>query len=141
MNPEPQDQRSTLMPLPGSGVREPALWIGLIGGGIAWLIHFLAVYAIAEFGCVSGWGRGTFLGVTGLSWLLLAVSAIMLGVCTGSVLLARRSLHRLRKASGSGTIPPHSHFFVARTGFISGTLFGLIILVETLPIFFYLQRC
>jgi hypothetical protein len=141
MNSPSQEQFSTPAPPFGPVVRERALWFGLLGGGVAWLIHFLAAYIIAEFGCISGWGKGTFMGVTGLAWLLLGVSAVMLGLCTWSVLIARRCLRDLRKAPFADRARVQSRIFMARAGFISGAIFVLIILVETLPIFFYLQRC
>src|SRR5688572_3992945 len=40
------------------------LLFGLLGGAVAWSLHFLGSYAVASIGCVAGWqGVRTMLGV------------------------------------------------------------------------------
>jgi hypothetical protein len=120
-------------------VGKATLWFGLLGGGVAWLAHLLLSYLIAEFGCMSGWGKETWLGVTTLAWLLLAVSFLTLLGAGLAVYVAFRSKQRLGRSDPSEE--PASAEYMARAGYITSGVFLFIILVESVPIFFFLQSC
>lgn len=116
-----------------------ALWFGLLGGGLAWTLHLLAAYVIAEFGGVSGWGKTQFLGISGRAWLLLTVSLVALLGAVGAALVARRNGARLDLEAQAGAPVRGAERYMARAGVLAGALFILVILVESLPIFFYLN--
>lgn len=111
----------------------PSRWrlrFALLGGGVAWLLHLLLVYLIAEFGTLSGlahhqWGAG--LGV--VSWLLLGCSAVMLSLAVVAIVVARALLRTSREPLR----------FCARLGLASNVAFSIIIAVQTIPIFYFLS--
>lgn len=112
-----------------------ALWFGLLGGAVAWLVHLLLAYVIAEFGCLSPLATHTLLGVTAVAWMLLAATLVTLAGAVAATLVALRSDRRLRD---------HHEFagaYMARLGLITSGLFVFIILVQSLPIFYYLSSC
>lgn len=120
-------------------ISKNALWFGLLGGGIAWLAHFLSSYVIAEFGCVSRWGQGRFLGVTGQAWLLLGVSISSMAVATGALIVARRAMKRLGAHGGGDAQRGPAQ--MAKAGVVTSGVFLFVIIVESIPIFFFLQSC
>ena len=115
----------------------------LAGGAIAWLAHLLLAYAIAEFGCVAGWGAFGFLGVTAVAWLLIGVSVPLLATAALAGLVSWRLQQRLPGPRGAD-VPedsPGAGQFAAYFGIITNVLFTAIILVESIPILFHLQHC
>jgi hypothetical protein len=121
-------------------VSRRALWFGALGGGFAWLLHLMGAYAISEFGCRGGLNRASWLGVTTVAWLLAALSAATLIVAVISTLVARRCERRLEAARGD-TTAPRGEAEVARAGWMASGLFSLVILVESIPIVYYLKHC
>lgn len=121
------------------GVRPWQLWIGLLGGAIAWLVRFLLVYVIAEWGCVPPLPEVRMLGMTGTAWLLLLVSVAMFVAACAAAVLAHRSARTHRQDADDDRTTPGR--FMARTGLLLSALFAFIILVETIPIFFFTSHC
>lgn len=115
-----------------------ALWFGLLGGAIAWVLHLLLAYLIAEFGCVGGLGEVRFLGITAVAWLILAVSLLTLAGAVAATVVARRSE---RPPAHDDDDVGSSEAMFARAGLIISAWFVLIILVETVPILYYLGSC
>jgi hypothetical protein len=128
-------------PTPSRGVGRAALWFGLLGGGVAWLVHFLTIYVVAEFGGVSGWGQSPFLGITVQAWLLLVISLLMTVGAGAAAYVAHRSRRFLRQTSPTeDDLERHAAgWHMARAGYVASSLFLFIILVESLPIFFFLR--
>lgn len=136
---------------PQNVVRDPysgvILWSGLLVPGIAWLLHFLAIWAIAEYGCVAaGFPRYWFLGVMDLAWAVFGATVVLLGICVMAGLLSHRHRRVLleqptRPTPDSDAEKLDSDRYMALGGMYSAFLFGLIIIVETIPIFFYLGSC
>jgi hypothetical protein len=117
-----------------------ALWFGLLGGGVAWALHFLTAYVLAEFGWVSGWGRSEYLGVTFRAWMLLGVSLLMvLGAGTATFVAWRSRRLMSLNSSQAGNSESEAARYMARAGYITSAMFLFIILVESVPIFFFLQ--
>jgi hypothetical protein len=112
---------------------------GYLGGGIAWLLHLLSAYAIAEFGCVAGAGAHRWAGVTLVAWLLLGVTAVLLLAGVASMLVAVKL--RAREPGGELESSLSARAYLARSGAIMSGLFVLIILAQTVPIFYYLESC
>jgi hypothetical protein len=118
------------------------LWFGLLGGALAWLTHFMIAYGVAEFGCVGNLGSYTALGISLVAWVVLVMSAVTLAIAVLASLTAYRTSNRLvaMKNEGSGTAF-EAELYTAKAGWITSGLFALVIVVETLPIFYFLQDC
>lgn len=119
----------------------PGLWYGLLGGGLAWLAHLVLAYLIAEFGCVAGWGARTRLGLTPVAWLIIAASVATLSAALFAVWVSVRNERRYRAGGFQDTGEDHPYYYLARTGRIANILFAFIIVVESIPVFFYLRHC
>jgi hypothetical protein len=128
------------------GVKRSQLWFGLLGGAIAWLLHLIVASIISEWGCTAGLYRREIFGITMVTWMLIAISILMLLLA----LLATWSAHRVnrhyREAAEQepGFIEPDSHgtdVFMAQTGLWSSWLFVFIIAAQCVPIFFFLKEC
>lgn len=124
------------------GVNRFLLWFGVLGGAVAWTAHLLLAYAIAEFGCVSPFGQLRWMGITAVAWSVIAVSLLTLLVAVAATWVSQRSARRL---VGSSTAADYEsadpRVFMARTGRITSGLFVFIILVQTLPVLYYLRNC
>ncbi len=64
------------------------LLFAILGGAIAWTIHFLGSYAVVAIGCVAGWPR-TAVTIVGLGTVLLG------GVAVWSTVVAWREWRRV----------------------------------------------
>jgi hypothetical protein len=122
-------------------INRTALWYGALGGMLAWTLHILLAYLIAEFGCETGQDAHVYAGVMLPAWLLLGMSAIMIVLSAGSTASAYACLRRIRASNSDDTLRSESQHYLARAGVISGALFTLIIVVQTIPTFFYLSGC
>ncbi len=111
-----------------------------MGGAGAWTFHLLLAYLIAEFACVAGLDHSNILGITRPALWLLAVSSCLIVVSLASTIVAYRSLTRIERA-GAGDRASSADRYLARTGSWLSGLFTIIILIESIPIFFYLDRC
>lgn len=115
----------------------------LAGGGAAWMIHLLLVYLIAEFGCLAGFDRFLFLNLTAVVWLLITASIIALALGIWATVSAwktwKQTAHRAE--SKPETENGDGECFAARTGFWLNGFFSFVILVESLPILYFLQAC
>jgi hypothetical protein len=123
-------------------LRTPAWrrWFAFLGAGVAWTFHLLSIYAIGEFGCVSGWHRATYMGISAVAWMILISSVAMLCVAGAAAFVGYKDAKRDEHAD----IPPgedEGGRYLSWFGFILSAIFALIILVETLPVFAYLDGC
>ena len=84
----------------------------------------------------------SFLGLTAVAWLLLALSVVALLIAVAGTLTA---LRRRRAAAAHGADDELGRdaalAAVDRTAAITGGLFVLAIIVESIPIFYYLRDC
>ena len=108
-----------------------------LGGAIAWLVHLLGAYALAEFGCVAGWQRAAPGGVTAVAWGILALSVATVAVSAWAYSVAARADRRLTRVSD----PTRTRHFAARSGMWLNGFFVAVIVAETVPVLFYLGRC
>jgi hypothetical protein len=122
-------------------VRQPLsafeLSVCWLGGAIAWLVHLLGAYALAEFGCVAGWQRLAPLGVTAVAWAALTLSVAAALAAAWATRVAARADRRLTAVSD----PTRTRHFAARSGMWLNGFFLAAILAETLPVLFYLGTC
>ena len=96
-------------------VTRTGLWLGLVGGGAAWMLHLLLAWTIAEFGCVAGLGKVQASGISMVSWMLIAASLF----CLALALVATWTAQRARKELLSG-IQEGNELFTAQTGLAVG---------------------
>ncbi len=101
------------------------LLFALLGGALAWTLHFLGSYAVASIGCVYRW-RGIHLSIAIGTLLLAAVAA-------WSTLVARREWRRV-SAGQSWDLAlgePRGWFaFLMLTGVLLGLVSVLTIVLE-----------
>ena len=117
------------------------LWLAFWGGGVAWLIHLLAAYALGEFGCISGLGHHRFLGISSVAWLLLVISATCAGASVSSLILASRIRSGLQSSLYNAERPQSPEESLASTALIANMVFLFVIGIQTIPIFFFLRDC
>ena len=124
-----------------SRVGRGRLWFGFLGGILAWMTHLMLAYGIAEFGCLSATAHTSFLGLTAVTWMLLVLSAATLAVAAWATLVAYRSGRQLPSASldADEAAPPGG--YMATAGVVMSGLSTFFIIVESIPIFYYLGDC
>lgn len=117
-----------------AGVSRWTLRFVLLGGGVAWTLHLLLAYVIAEFGIVSGFVDTRWAGLDAVSWLLIGLSVAMLALAAA----ASWASWRVRCADGDDEEARTVRFCV-RFGRAANVAFLVIIAVESVPIFFFLR--
>lgn len=115
------------------------VWVGLWGGGVAWLLHFLSSWALAEFGCMGPLARSGALGVSWVAWTVLGVTALALALAAAATWIGWQTERRARARPASSA--DEAAAFAARVGWIAGALFTLVVVVEAVPVLFYLRDC
>ncbi len=121
-------------------VNRALVWFVLLGGATAWTLHLLLAYAVAEFGCLSGMGETRVGGLTLVAWMLLGVSVLAAGIAGVATVVSLR-LHRRIRAAEMGGEGERATAFSVRLGLISNVGFAGVIVVQTIPIFYYLSKC
>jgi hypothetical protein len=122
------------------GVRRVALWTGLIGGGLAWTLHLVSVYAIGEFGCVAGLGERHYAGISLVAWMVIAATAATAGLGILATFVAYRSARRSPDRAFR-EMPSDGEQATARAGVLASGFFTFVILFEAIPVLFYLRDC
>jgi hypothetical protein len=125
-----------------TGASDTALWFGLFGGAVAWLLHLILAWGIAEFGCVSRFHESKWLGLTAVAWAGLVMNLSMLALAGMSLWVSQRNDHHLHQLSTAENQPSaDSRQFIARSGVLANWVFVFIIVVQSLPFLFYLGNC
>lgn len=122
-------------------VSRSSLWVGLFGGAITWTVHFMAAYAIAEFGCVGGLGERRYGNISLVAWMELAVTVAAFLIAAAATAVAYRNQIYLRSRAQSLTGSLDVERYTARAGFYTSGVFSFVILFESIPIYFYLRSC
>ncbi len=114
----------------------------MFGGGIAWTLHLLGVYAIAEFGCVRGLGDVIWQGASVVAWLLLAATVLTGGLAAAASWMAWHT-ERLTRGTNEKNAPvePETKAFVAGLSLKLNAFFAVFIAAQGVPIFFFLRDC
>ncbi|MEX2672945.1 MAG: hypothetical protein WD294_12645 [Phycisphaeraceae bacterium] len=122
------------------------IWFALLGGGVAWALHFLLAYGISEFGCEAGADAWVWLNVSAVAWMILALTVLMLTLAVAATFVAWRLAHPGEAERGPDASPAEAHHRMTRR-FAGGLaiwlngLFTFVIAFQTIPLFFYLGRC
>ncbi len=117
------------------------LWVGLFGGAMAWAIHFLSAYVVAEFGCVGKLGERSYWNISLVAWLELVLTFAAVLAAAISTAVAYRSQLRLWSATDAECATLQAERYTARAGLLTSGIFTFVILFESIPIFFYLRSC
>lgn len=115
-------------------------WFAFLGGGVAWTLHLMLSYTAAEFGCVSGLHHRVWMGASAVTWMLIAIS----GACLLSAVAATGVAYRADAGatrSADTAAAEDAAPYLLRAGLIANAIFTLVILVQCLPILYYLRRC
>ena len=126
---------------PPTGVSRRSLRFALLGGGVAWLAHLVLAYAIAEFGCIAGLGHVHWAGLSVVSWMLLVMTLLTLGLALAATAVAWRNRRRLLREWGHRSESHEAEDFTARLALVSNAVFVGVIVVQSVPIFYYLREC
>jgi hypothetical protein len=102
-------------------------WFALLGGAVAWFLHFIAIFVVSEFGCVAGLDEPLSIGISVVAALLLGASVVPLAVAVAATLVGYRDRH--------------SADWMAEAGALLSGLFVLIIAVQSIPALFYVRGC
>lgn len=111
--------------------RRLALAYAFLGGALAWTLHLMAAYAIAEGLCV--------LDAPGVAWALSGLTALCLALALGAATVAWRLSARER--DGEALLFGGGAGFVASAGLASDVLFSIVIVAQALPIAMLLGSC
>jgi hypothetical protein len=112
------------------------LWFGALGGAVAWLLHLVGCYAIAEFGCVGELGHVVWNGVSVVAWMCIGTTAVSLLLALVAMFVA----FRLRPRTTPYDADREWLRSTADGGLLLSGFFAATILFESIPILFYL-RC
>jgi hypothetical protein len=123
-----------------NGVGRGRLWFGLLGGPVAWTAHLMFAYVIGEFGCLSPAGKATFAGLTVVTWLVLALTAVTFLLAVGAAWVAHRCGRHFPGADADTGAQSPKRYLADAGLYLSGTS-AFIILVESLPVLYYLRDC
>ncbi len=99
----------------------------LLGGGVAWLLHLVGAWAIAEF--------GTLGGAVNLTPWLAVLSGALLAIALAATWLSLR-LARIYPADTGETL--RTFRFCGRFGVVTNGAFAVVIAAQTVPIFYFL---
>lgn len=123
-------------------VSDARLWFGLLGGGVAWMLHLILAWGIAEFGCVSRFHELQWFGQTAVAWAGLTMSLCMLAMTAIALWVSQRNERQLLIAAVDTSRPStHPRRFIANSGVLANVVFLFIIVVQSLPFLFYLGNC
>jgi hypothetical protein len=118
-----QTEHPAGVPVPATG----ATLFAVIGGAVAWTLHFVGSYALVAVGCVAGW--------PGLRISLAIGTAALAALAAWSTLAAWRGWRRVSPGQGwdSALSEPRGRVaFLMLTGVILGGISLLAILLEGL---------
>ncbi|MDW7772634.1 MAG: hypothetical protein SCH71_07050 [Desulfobulbaceae bacterium] len=115
-------------------------WFSFLGGGVAWTYHLLTIYVIGEFGCVSGFDRHVFAGISAVAWMLIIVSVIALVPAVAATVIGYVDTRRDARETEKNPYEEGGRY-LSSFGWPLNGVFTLIIFVESLPVFGYLGGC
>ena len=122
-------------------VKRRPIWFGLVGGAIAWTVHLMFAYVIAEFGCASDFGHRRYLDLSLVTWLESLLSLITTAVAFAATLIAYFAYASLRTEDVAVDSEVLAARYMAWAGFLSSGLFTVVIMFESIPILYYLRSC
>ncbi|MFW7381881.1 MAG: hypothetical protein ACOH5I_23950 [Oligoflexus sp.] len=118
------------------------LWLGFLGTAILWFIGFLYAWIVSEFGCQSAARDTVILGVSLVAVLQLVGRLVVLAIAFSLLRYCQRILKKASHTAAYADIQEDTlKIFLARSGLIAGQILFAVLLVESIPIFFFLKTC
>ena len=119
-------------------VSRAGLWFAVLGGPVAWTLHLLTAYLLAEFGCLTWMGRWMFLGASAVFWSVLVMTISTAAMGATAIYTGVAIYQQLKDFAAT----PHrdAQSATARIGIYTSVYAVLVILVESLPLIYYI-RC
>ncbi len=111
----------------------------LLGGGTAWFGHLVFAYLIAEFGVLTHLHRTTWSGVSAVVWLIAGLSVLMFLIATLASWAAWNERARDPGRVGDAEDVTHAGRFCRRFGLATNLAFTVVIVIQTIPIFYFLR--
>lgn len=117
------------------------LYFSFYGGALAWTAHLLLAWLIAEFACIAQVDHVELFGITLIAWSLLLLSLLMFLLAIAAALAGWHAKHRLKSEETLDHEGQDVEIHFARSGAIMSGLFALVIIAQTVPIFYFLGSC
>jgi uncharacterized SAM-binding protein YcdF (DUF218 family) len=97
-------------------------------GAVLWTLHFMLIYAVAEFGCLANW-----------PWLGWAIIILTIIFFAGTIWALWKSIKYYENREAFRLNP--SAIFLARFGIFNNAIFAFIIFYQSFPYFYFKGEC
>lgn len=119
-----------------AGSSRLALWFAVLGGMIAWVIHFWLGFALVEITCRTEFPQFSALGLSGLQLLMAVVTVLFGGVALVAAIVAWRVQARAGPVTDRDSDHPRAlASFMGRTGLYLSGFFLAAIVLAAVPAF------
>lgn len=143
----PSDKQNS-QPPPNVEYSSMLMWLCLTGGGLAWTAHFMISATLSEWGTITGLHHHVFLGVNLIAWVIVAVTGLSLGGVFFALWGSMGMLRHFRELANESQALDNAKNMEPRAGSLTGCylmtvgvcanwVFLLIILAQSIPVFFY----
>ena len=124
------------------------MWLSLIGGGLAWTVHLVFSATLAEWGISASLDNRMFMGVNHIAWVVMTVTGVSLAATLWALWGSAKLLNHFRQqldlkmsvdnAEATQEFADSSTgVYLMRVGICSNCVFLLVILAQSLSVFFY----
>lgn len=114
------------------------LLLAFLGTSVIWLVGFLYSWILAEFGCQSTPAKISVAGIGLVAWMQFIGRGILIMLVMALLFYARWVKSQFARGSGeTGAM----NRFLAQSGWIASIILLAVMLVETVPVFYYLRSC
>jgi hypothetical protein len=122
--------------------RNPIIVVALafLGTSILWFLAFIYSWALAEFGCQSTPADISWRGVGAVAWFQLGGRGILILANIGLIYYAYKVKSEYARQDQQNETAA-MNFFLAKSGFIASLILLAVMLVETVPVFYFLNIC
>ena len=103
------------------------LWLPLLAGPVIWIVHFVAVYLLAEATCAAG--RSAAMRFIGPEALVVAVIFVTVTAAAGTLVVALRAWRRSRHTEGDVGLLAKTGLLLALGSFAAVVIVGVPALV------------
>jgi formate hydrogenlyase subunit 3/multisubunit Na+/H+ antiporter MnhD subunit len=113
------------------------LAFALFGAAIAWATHLMLAQFVSEWSYFSGFYRRSFLGLSISLWIIAVGAVALTTLAAASVWVGMRLRNQAQRDEAAPSVSSGSAEFVAAVGVVSGIVFVLTILAQSLPLLFF----
>lgn len=115
------------------------LWLNWLASPLIWALHFVAVYAPAEFLCRANLKAGASFDPALVQWWTIIAGVVALSLMAWAGVRSFTNWRRTETVdapAGPVDDPAAYSSFMSLVGLGFSVVFGLAVLLETLPVFF-----